>query len=323
MRIFFPWFIIFALIGLLSLAGIFAGVADVNFNTAFKGLINPDDSIISTIIWKIRLPRVVVSLIAGACLGLSGSLIQFSTRSPLGDANLFGIGGGSTIFLALGIAGIISLNGFTQFLAALFGALAIAWLLNALIASKNLTPTRLILMGIAVGSLTIAIAISIVSHGRVFPTQVIGLVAGSFTTTTWEVAQWSSLSLIICLIISILIARNIGPLILGDVLSRSLGIRPRMIRAISMTLVGVLAGTSVYSGGLIAFVGLVSPHLARRIYGNKIYSLIIGSTIIGSFLVLLADQIARLLLAPTELPVGLTTTLIGAPIMIYLAARIK
>lgn len=178
-------------------------------------------------------------------------------------------------------------------------------------------------MGIAVGSLTIAIAISIVSHGRVFPTQVIGLVAGSFTTTTWEVAQWSSLSLIICLIISILIARNIGPLILGDVLSRSLGIRPRMIRAISMTLVGVLAGTSVYSGGLIAFVGLVSPHLARRIYGNKIYSLIIGSTIIGSFLVLLADQIARLLLAPTELPVGLTTTLIGAPIMIYLAARIK
>ena len=323
MRIFFPWFIIFALIGLLSLAGIFAGVADVNFNTAFKGLVNPDDSIISTIIWKIRLPRVVVSLIAGACLGLSGSLIQFSTRSPLGDANLFGIGGGSTIFLALGIAGIISLNGFTQFLAALFGALAIAWLLNALIASKNLTPTRLILMGIAVGSLTIAIAISIVSHGRVFPTQVIGLVAGSFTTTTWEVAQWSSLSLIICLIISILIARNIGPLILGDVLSRSLGIRPRMIRAISMTLVGVLAGTSVYSGGLIAFVGLVSPHLARRIYGNKIYSLIIGSTIIGSFLVLLADQIARLLLAPTELPVGLTTTLIGAPIMIYLAARIK
>ena len=323
MRIFFPWFIIFALIGLLSLAGIFAGVADVNFNTAFKGLVNPDDSIISTIIWKIRLPRVVVSLIAGACLGLSGSLIQFSTRSPLGDANLFGIGGGSTIFLALGIAGIISLNGFTQFLAALFGALAIAWLLNALIASKNLTPTRLILMGSAVGSLTIAIAISIVSHGRVFPTQVIGLVAGSFTTTTWEVAQWSSLSLIICLIISILIARNIGPLILGDVLSRSLGIRPRMIRAISMTLVGVLAGTSVYSGGLIAFVGLVSPHLARRIYGNKIYSLIIGSTIIGSFLVLLADQIARLLLAPTELPVGLTTTLIGAPIMIYLAARIK
>lgn len=323
MRIFFPWVIIFTFIGLLSLVGIFAGVADVNFNTAFHGLVNPDDSVISTIIWKIRLPRVVVSLIAGACLGLSGSLIQFSTRSPLGDANLFGVGGGSTIFLALGIAGIISLSGFTQFLASIFGALTIAWLLNALIASKNLTPTRLILMGIAVGSLTIAIAISIVSHGRVFPTQVIGLVAGSFTTTTWEVAKWSCLSLIICLIISILVARNIGPLILGDVISRSLGIRPRMIRSISMTLVGVLAGTSVYSGGLIAFVGLVSPHMARRIYGNSIYSLIIGSTIIGSFLVLLADQIARLLLSPTELPVGLTTTLIGAPIMIYLAARIK
>ena len=110
---------------------------------------------------------------------------------------------------------------------------------------------------------------------------------------------------------------------LGDTLARSLGVNPIRTRTLAMSITGILAGASVYSGGLIGFVGLIAPHITRRLFGNNPRELILASSLIGAILTLGADQIARLLFAPAELPVGMATTILGAPVMIYLASRMK
>ena len=302
---------------------VFVGTGGVNISETFIGLLAKDESVVSTILWKIRLPRLFVSFLAGCCLGLAGLLIQSCTRSSLADPNIFGIGGGSIIFGALSIAGVIQLSSYWIVTGYIIGSLVISAGLFLLTITKNLTPTRFILMGIALGSLTVAIAISVVSHGKVFPTQVIGLVAGSFTSSTWEIALTVLLVLGLTIVVAFVMSQKLYPLLLGDSIARSLGMKPVKIRLIIFSLVGVLTGASVYAGGLISFVGLLSPHLARRIYGNSILKLLVSSTIIGGTITLISDQFARLILFPTEMPVGLATTLLGAPLMMLLALKIK
>ena len=307
----------------LILVGIFAGPTGATFGDTFDGLLLSGDGLMGTIVWDIRIPRIVVSLLVGGCLGLAGVLIQLSTRSPLGDPNLFGIGGGAAIFLASVAAGILSFAQMGVFVGCIISSVIIALLLARLVSTADLTPVKLAIMGIAVGALTVAIGTSVISHGRVFPTQVIGLVAGSFTASSWSVVYYLLPTLIVCLGIAIILSPRFYPIMLGDSLSRSLGVNPLRTRAITMGLVGILSGASVYAGGLIGFVGLMSPHIARKVLGNAPAHLVIGSTLIGALTTIFADQVARLLFAPIELPVGMATTVIGAPMMMYLALKMK
>lgn len=307
----------------LILVGIFAGPTGATFGDTFDGLLLSGDGLMGTIVWDIRIPRIVVSLLVGGCLGLAGVLIQLSTRSPLGDPNLFGIGGGAAIFLASVAAGILSFAQMGVFVGCIISSVIIALLLARLVSTADLTPVKLAIMGIAVGALTVAIGTSVISHGRVFPTQVIGLVAGSFTASSWSVVYYLLPTLIVCLGIAIIFSPRFYPIMLGDSLSRSLGVNPLRTRAITMGLVGILSGASVYAGGLIGFVGLMSPHIARKVLGNAPAHLVIGSTLIGALTTIFADQVARLLFAPIELPVGMATTVIGAPMMMYLALKMK
>ena len=236
---------------------------------------------------------------------------------------MFGVGGGAAIFLSAITAGIITIGPFGVFLGAITSSLLVSLILFKLISSKDLSPIKLAIMGIAVGALTVSIGTSIVSHGRVFPTQVIGLVAGSFTSSTWEIFRYLLITFIACLAITLVISKKFFPMMVSDTLSRSLGVDPIKTRAFSMSLVGILTGASVYAGGLIGFVGLISPHISRKILGNSPLQLVVGSSLIGAIATLSSDQIARLLFAPTEFPVGMATTIVGAPLMMYLALKLK
>jgi len=307
----------------LILVGVFAGPTNTSLEDAFNGLFLSGDGLMNTIVWDIRIPRVIVSLLVGANLGLAGVLIQLSTRSPLGDPNLFGIGGGAAIFLATISAGIISTGQFGVFVGCIASSLIVALFLAKLVSTADLSPIKLSIMGIAVGALTITIGTSVISHGQVFPTQVIGLVAGSFTSSNWTVVYYLLPTFIICGFISVIFSQKFYPIMLGDILSRSLGVNPLKTRAITMGLVGILSGASVYAAGLVGFVGLTSPHIAKTLIGKTPINLIIGSCMIGALTTLFADQVARLLFAPIELPVGMATTIIGAPMMMYLAAKLK
>ncbi|MBG54616.1 MAG: hypothetical protein CL795_02290 [Chloroflexi bacterium] len=323
MRLFVSYVGFFLTIILFALVGLFYGPSDASLSELTSGLIRSDDGPMKMIIWSIRIPRIILSLLTGCCLGLSGALIQFSSRSAIGDPNLFGIGGGASIFLAGSYAGIFVFDEHWIFFGAIISSLVMSLILSRLISSRDLTPVKLAIMGIALGTLTISIGTAVISFGRVFPSQVIGLVAGSFTSSNWDKIVYLLIILIPVLLITSLLSKRFYPIMLGDVLSKSLGVNPIRNRNIAMSLAGILSGASVYAGGLIGFVGLIAPHLSRRILGNNPYHLILGSTILGALLALFSDQLARLLFAPTELPVGMATTILGAPMMMYLAWRLK
>ena len=307
----------------LTLIGLFVGTADNTFKETISGLLNFDDSIVHTIVWHIRLPRVAVSLLAGGCLGLAGALVQLSTRCELSDPNLFGIGGGAAIFLASVYAGLISCPQLVLWIGCLGSSVIIGLILCSIISSPDVSPIKFVIMGIAVGALTVSIGISIVSYGRVFPIQLIGLVAGSFTASNWDMFWYLLITLGVGITGANLLSKSFYPVMLGDVLSKSLGVDPIRQRYLTMSLVGVLTGASVYAGGIIAFVGLIAPHISRKLFGNSLPHLILGSTILGALITLCSDQISRLLFAPTEFPVGMTTTIVGAPLIIYLALKMK
>ena len=307
----------------LILLGIYSGNLDYSFQDISKILIIPNDDIISTIVWDIRIPRILVSIVVGSSLGLAGVLIQLSTKSPLGDPNLFGIGGGATIFLSSTYIGLFSLGTFNTFLGCLITSILVALLLSKLISRPNLTPIKLAIMGIAVAALTASIGISVASYGKIFPTQIINLLTGSFTTSNWNTFYFSFFTFLICMILSLILSRKFYPMILSDILSKSLGVKPLLIRNFSMVIVGTLSGLAIYGGGLIGFIGLVSPHIARKLFPTSPHKIIINSILIGGLITLAADQITRFLFMPIELPVSLTTTLIGAPLMMYLGFKMK
>ena len=307
----------------MALLGLLTGPSNASFIDILEVLGGDKSSVIHTVIWDIRLPRVGVSLLAGGCLGLSGTLIQVSTRSPLGDPNLFGIGGGAVIFMALISAGVLSTNQFSTMIGAIVSSTIVSILLGLLVTQRNLSPIKLVIMGIGLGAITIAIATALFSHARVFSTQLLGLIGGSFTTSGWNSFMFLLITISLCAFITLVLSSKLQVITLGDTLSRSLGVNPVTTRFLSMSLAGILAGAAVYAGGIVGFVGLISPHIARRVFGYSAFHMSIGATLVGSTIVITSDQLARLLFSPIEIPVGLITTLVGAPTMMYLAYRLK
>lgn len=320
----FKFFVLGTLLAAITLfASIFLGNLDAPLSELFKGLINRDDGLISTIMWQIRMPRLFSAVISGASLGLAGFLIQTSTKSPLGDPNLFGFGGGSVFLISFAVAGIISTSNLSLFLLSCFGASIIGIIFAFTTSKENLTPIKLALVGIALGALSLSLSVGVISYGNIFPSQVLTLITGSFSSSTWNAVQISGLAFITCLFLSCTVSSTLNVLLLGDRLSKTLSANPQKIRFIVMILVGILTGSSVHLGGLIGFVGLVSPHIARKIVGNDSIKLVLMSSLIGGYFVLTSDQVARLLFAPTELPVGLITTFIGAPMMMYIGVKLR
>ena len=194
---------VFAATLIFAIVGVFAGPSDLNFQDTFNGLMRSDDGVMTTVVWSIRIPRVILSVLVGASLGLSGVLIQLSTRSPIGDPNLFGIGGGAVIFMAAVTIGLISIPTYGVFVGAMVSSVIVALFLTGLISNRNLTPIKFAIMGIAVGALMISVGTSVISYGRVFPSQVIGLVAGSFSSSSWQLIYFITCSLLGCLFASL------------------------------------------------------------------------------------------------------------------------
>ena len=273
--------------------------------------------------WQVRIPRLLSAIISGACLGLGGLLIQTSTKSPLGDPNLFGVGGGAVFLMSFAIAGIIPTSNFSLFLLSCSGALIVGIIFAFTTSRESLTPIKLALVGIALGALSLSLSAGVISYGNVFPSQVLAIITGSFSASTWDAVQISSTAFIASLFFSCILSNNLNILLLGGSIPRTLSVNPNKMRLATMILVGFLTASSVHLGGILGFVGLVAPHISRKIIGNNPLKLVLMSSFIGGYFVLTADQLARLLFSPVELPVGLITTFIGAPMMIYIGVKLK
>ena len=275
------------------------------------------------IVHSFRIPRVVAALVVGACLGAAGALLQSATRNPLGDPQLFGLGGGAAIVQALAMAGVIGAGAWMVASLSVIAAVVGALLIFLLASRENLTPARLALIGVSVGALTVAIAAAILMHARVFSLQALALFSGSLANRSWDDIAPVIPFLALGIAMAVAAAGRLNLLVLGDRLAGHLGASPRSTRLVALVSAGVLAGAGVSLAGVVGFVGLLTPHVVRLLLGNDARIVMAVSVPAGALVVLYADQLARLALMPAEIPVGLVTTVLGAPLMIWVARRLQ
>lgn len=303
------------------LIGVIAGPANLSPLEAIPAIFSSNDSVERTIVWGIRLPRVVITLISGAALAVAGLLLQGTTRNPLGDPQLFGIGGGAAIVQALSMATLISIGLHSLTFFSVVASVATGAVLGTFVVRHRSTPTNLALVGISLAALTAATAGGILAGSRVFTQQSLFLIGGGTANRGWDDVFAVSPYIVVGLLIAAPATKSLGALSLGDSVATTLGADPVRVRRQALLAAGILGGAAVAVTGLIGFAGLIVPHAARRLVGNDTRALYVVSIPLGAAFVLFADQIARLVISPNEIPIGMVTAIVGAPVMIYVVRR--
>jgi iron complex transport system permease protein len=298
-------------------------IAPLDVVRTILGLETQDATNYDLVIWTFRLPRIVLALLVGAALGVSGALMQGVTRNPLADPGLLGVSAGASlaaISVLLYFQDVpVWLLPFAAFAGALLAALSIY-----LIAWKNGSSAtiRLILIGIALQALLAGALNVLLIFGRIDDVQqALVWLTGSVYGRGWQHVQALAAWLLLLLPAAILMARHLNVLHLGDEPARGLGQRVEVARLLLLTLSVGLAAAAVAVSGTIGFVGLVVPHICRRLVGPAHEGLLPVSALFGGLLLVLADLLGRWVLAPAELPVGLVVAIIGAPYFLYLLYR--
>ena len=276
------------------------------------------------IVWDIRLPRSLGAWVAGALLGLSGALAQGLFRNPLADPYLLGSASGASLGVAIALA-LFGGNPFaSEFLvrlgltgAAFVGAV-VAVVLTLVLARGVQHTLRLLLAGVIVGVVLGAVA-SLITLMRPDVLQGMqGFLLGSTSFIDWNACVLMLGVLLVCMLLSLVLSRVLDALSLGESTAQSLGLPLVPVR---MTLVGVLAlatGAAVAQTGLVAFVGLAAPHLVRSLIKTQHKWMVLLSALMGGVLLLSADLLARLLMSPQEMPVGVLTAVLGGGYLLWL-----
>lgn len=282
------------------------------------------------VIQSFRLPRIIVALMAGMGLAVAGGILQGMIRNPLASPDILGITGGASVAV-VGFLAIFSdknhvLTVSIQWMpvAAFIGAAVVAFLVYILAWKNGISPIRLILIGIGLMSLTKALTTFMMVLGPIYQASQANIwITGTVYGSTWKnvgaLAPW----IIILIIISFIYARNVNIQELGDEVATGLGGRVQKQRLVLMLLSTGLVGGSVAFAGGIGFVGLMAPHMARRLVGSAFGALLPVSALIGGILVMLADLVGRTLFSPLEIPAGVFTASIGAPYFIYLLFKTR
>ena len=272
-----------------------------------------------TIIWDLRLPRLIASLLVGSSLGMSGALLQGMLKNGLASPYLLGISAGSGLVIVTFIT-----FGFSQIfipIASWSGAMLTTLLVFILAKSANkISIERLILGGVAISSLFGAIQATLLlqsEDGRI--QAALTWLIGSLNARGWNEIRITWIPILVALLISFLLARQLNLLSLGDELSMSLGNSLFRSRCIIGAVATLLAASAVSIGGLIGFIGLIVPHFSRLLIGNDYKYVLPFSALIGGLTLSTADLIARS--GPIEVPVGIVTSLLGAPIFIIILYR--
>jgi iron complex transport system permease protein len=317
-----PAFLAISLL-LLGIFGIVLGssVGSTRFESWFAAF---QDEIAWQIIWDIRLPRSVGAFVAGALLGLAGAIAQGLFRNPLADPYLLGSASGASLGVAIALA-LFGGNPFaTEFLirlgltgAAFIGAVLAVMLTIALAQGVQHT-LRLLLAGVIVGVVLGAMA-SLISLLRPDVLQGMqGFLLGSTSFIGWNSCALMFSVLFVSMGLAFFLSRVLDALSLGELTALSLGMPLAKARLVLVTLLALATGAAVAQTGLVAFVGLAAPHLVRSLIKTKYNWVILLSTLMGGLLLLLADLLARLLLSPQELPVGVLTAVLGGGYLLWL-----
>ena len=311
------------LIVVLAAVAIFVGATDVGTPMdLLTGTLTPSAS---TILWEIRVPRVVAAILAGALIALAGTLSQGVFANPIAEPTLIGTTAsaalGAVLVLAI-TAGAVGQAG--ALVAAFVAALGAALLTLRIAANRALGIAALVVVGVAVAAMAnglIAVIAAIADDARI---RSVGFwTSGTLAFADWNVVLQLGTVLVVVLVAMPMAAHRLDLLSFGDIQVRLLGHDPQRIRLLHLTIVGAVVAVATVTIGSLAFLGLAAPHIARVLVGHSHREVIPTAALIGATLLIAADTIARTLIAPAELPISVVTALIGAPVLVALMIRRK
>ena len=271
-------------------------------------------------VWQIRLPRILAVVTVGASLAIAGAIMQALFQNPLAEPGLLGVSSGAGVCVVLLIVLQIGLSYWLISSAAIFGALGITILLMFFTRIKKLSNAQLLLIGVALGVMASAIMTWLVYFSSALDfRQLMYWLMGSFSGIDWrhQILFWALMPILLILILQ---ADVLNYLSLGSFRAKQLGISVNQWRNWFILAVGLLIGLSVALAGAISFVGLVVPHLLRLSGLTHYKTLLPACALAGGVLLLLADLLSRLILNGAEVPIGVITATLGAPLFIWLLA---
>lgn len=297
------------------------GSVSISYQQLFQILIGNGEEQTKFILIEYRLPRIILSIIVGASLAIAGAILQGIIRNPMASPDVIGLSKGAgfsavavIILFPMAPIGILPL-------AAFLGAATVGLFLLFLLYRFNLNPTTLALSGIAIGAISGA-GIQYLSVKNIEDANSALLwLAGSLWGRGWEYVTGVLPWFLILLPLPLLLSKRLDVLGLGDDIAEGLGTLVKRTRIQLLALSVIFTGMSVAVAGTIGFIGLIAPHMARRLVGPLHYKLLPVSALLGAIVLLLGDTIGRVLIVPREIPAGIVTAVIGAPYFLYLIRR--
>lgn len=323
-RKFLGWGLVLLLIACTVLA-LSQGAFPVSFHDFFR----------SIVIWNIRLPRILSALLVGGILGVSGAVMQTVLRNPLASPFTLGISSGAAFGAAMAIVffggGQLQRTGATgvmihhpyvvPFFAFVFSLITV-WMILLLVKFRNITPTAMILAGVAMSSFFQASTMLIQLFSEdVKVAAVIFWTFGDVGRTNWIEIVILGIGFLMIFSLFLSMRWQFNAMLSGDETAKSLGIDPERLRVRSMVLASLITSLSVSFAGIIAFVGLIAPHLIRLFIGGDHRHLIPYSALAGSILLVLSDTFGRTIISPSIIPVGIITSFVGVPLLFYLLVK--
>lgn len=311
-------------------AAVFFGTADVSLTDRWAALIGAEGASrsLSLIIWEWRLPRVLTVATVGASLALAGVMMQTVLHNPLADPYLMGLSSGASaaavgaiLWLPSWVASTLGLP-----VVAFLGAMS-AFVLTLGLSFKRgtmMSPLLVILAGVAVSLMFQSLTAFFLYVGDPYATRTaLGWLMGTAAGVEW-MDLWLPLgALCVATVLTLSRVQNLDALLLGDERATALGIRVRFLRVVVFCGVALLAGLSVATVGIVGFVGLIVPHMARLLVGGRHSALIPFSLVLGALVLVVVDLLCRVLLAPEEMPLGVLLAIFAAPPFILILRRVR
>lgn len=301
----------------VSLISLLIGAGSVGPLRALEVLSGAGDNDARFVVWELRAPRTFIGIAVGLALGVAGALLQAVARNPLAEPGLLGVSAGAAFAVALALvlgASTATLRISVAQLGALVGCLCVLGV--ARLRGVGNDPVRLVLAGAAFSGLLGSMTSLILLYDQRAADEIRFWVVGSLAGRRLDDLVAVMPSLLMATLLVALIARPLAALALGERMATGLGHHPQLIRALVVLCVAMLVGAATAIAGPIAFVGLVVPFIARAVAGPDIRRTLLFCLPIGPLIVLAADIISRVVVAPSELPLGVLTALCGAPVLI-------
>ncbi|AEG82762.1 iron chelate uptake ABC transporter family permease subunit [Corynebacterium ulcerans] len=309
----------------VSVVSVMVGARLIPLPEIINAILHPDPTnVSSTIVWDRRIPRTLLAIVAGMSLGLAGTLSQALTRNPLADTGALGINSGAAFAIVVGIALFGASSSWVFLALALAGACAAAAVVYSVGTHRSATadPVRLVLAGVALSAILSGIGegLSLVNP-QAFD-RLKSWMVGSVDVGTLTPLGIAGAGLACGVVLTITCAHGLNALALGDAMATSIGASTARIRFISFIAVVILAASATAAAGVIIFLGLMVPHVARWIVGPDLPRVLTTSLLLGPLVLVVADIIGRLIV-PGEFPAGVVVSFIGAPFLIAYAQSRK